>query len=414
MKLYPYQTEGAERLKQGNCILADEMGLGKTVTALRAAFDMKVASVTILCPLAVCGVWEHHVELLDKPDFCAVKVCSYSQLKNAPLKGSILIIDEGHYVKNRKAIRTVTVKRISRGYSTVWVLTGTPYVNHTADYWSLLNICYPKLFSSYWRYVEIWCTYEWSPFGSRKKLLPGARNPEQFAKMLQSYLLRRTKEQVGINLPKVTESVMSVKMTPPQAKYHREALKQIILQIAEKNWHIPNAAVAYTRARQVAVDPRILGAEQAGGKISVLCDLLEEASSRVVVFSEFVEALKLANKDFPGWLYHGGLNESQRDNILAAWKSDPMMRPLYMSRAAGGVGITLIEAHTCIFLDEPWTAADREQAIARVHRIGQKNPITVYSLRSEKSVEDHVIELQEGKRDALARIHRALMKGEDW
>lgn len=413
MKLYPYQLEGVSYLQKGSGILADEMGLGKTVTALSAAFQMKVAAVTVICPLAVCSVWEKHVELLDRPEYCTVTIVPYSQLLKAPMQGSILIVDEGHYVKNRKALRTKAVKTIAKGYRTIWILTGTPYVNHVADYWSLLNICYPRIFSSYWRYVDIWCCYEWSPWGSRKKLLPDAREPKHFAEMLQKYVLRRTKEEVGINLPKVTEILLSIPMTSAQTKHHRDAMREIVLHIAEKNWHISNAAVAYTRARQVAVDPRLLGAEQAGSKIPVLCDLLEEASSRLVVFSEFTESLKVANKEFPGWFYHGGLNEAQRNNVLSAWKADSQMRPLYLSRSAGGIGITLTEAHTCVFIDEPWTAADREQAVARLHRIGQKNPVTVYSLRSIRSVEDHVVELQEGKRDALAKIHRALLKGED-
>src|SRR5258708_1479565 len=319
------------------------MGLGKTITALSAAFEMKVALVTVICPLAVVSVWERHVELLNKPSFCTVVIAPYSQMRRAPLKGSILIVDEGHYVKNRKAQRTKVVKMLAKGYSTVWILTGTPYVNHVADYWSLLNICFPKIFTSYWRYVDIWCCYEWSPWGSRKKLLPGARVPEAFAEMLQKYVLRRTKDEVGINLPEVTEILVPIQMNPPQTKYHREALRDIVMHIAEKNWHIPNAAVAYTRARQVAIDPRLLGAEQHGTKMTVLADILEEASSRLVVFSEFVEALKVANKEFPGWLYHGGLNERQRDNILEAWRTDPEMHPLYLSRGAGGIGITLTE-----------------------------------------------------------------------
>ena len=412
MKLRNYQLAGVTRLLAGSCILADEMGLGKTVTALTAAFEAKVSQVTVICPVAAIPVWKEHIDKVGgKSQFCTVTIVPFSRLGQEPAKGGILIVDEAHYVKNRQAARTKHIKRLAKGYKIVWLLTGTPAVNHAADYWSLLSICYPKDFSSYWRYVDIWCSYEWSPFGgAHKKILPPAKDPVRFAQMLSRYVLRRTKDQVGVELPTVTEVTLRIPMTPVQERHHTQALKEIILELSGKNWFISNAAVAYMRARQIAIDARILGATVTGNKLPVLQGLLEEAGSRVIVFSEFVDALKLAHKESPGWLYHGGLSESQRLACLVNWKQDPLMRPLYMSRAVGGVALTLTEAHTCVFLDEPWNSTDREQAIARMHRIGQVHPVTVYSLQSIDSVEEHVIALQSGKREALAAVHKHLLK----
>jgi SNF2 family DNA or RNA helicase len=411
MKLYKYQTEGVKRLLIGNCILADEMGLGKTVTALSAAFAGGYSQVTVICPLAAVSVWKEHIcKVGGQPDFCTIQIVPYSRLAQVSLKGSLLIVDEAHYVKNRRAQRTVAVNLIAKGYKTIWLLTGTPYINHAADYWSLLHICYPKDFKSYWRYVDVWCQTSWTPFGSsHKKLLPGAKEPERFAAMLQKYVLRRTKEQVGLELPPVTEIVLPIEMTDNQKHHHKSALRDIVLEMQAKNWVIPNAAVAYTRARQIAIDPRILGGN-IGSKIPVLADMCEEGP-RVVVFSEFVEALKLANKEHEGFLYHGGLDEKQRAKLLDEWRVDPLERPLYMSRAAGGIALTLVESSTYIFLDEPWTPADREQAVARLVRIGQTKPVTGYTLRSIDSVEEHVMKLQTGKRDEIAKVHKYLLTG---
>jgi SWI/SNF-related matrix-associated actin-dependent regulator of chromatin subfamily A3 len=80
-----------------------------------------------------------------------------------------------------------------------------------------------------------------------------------------------------------------------------------------------------------------------------------------------------------------------------------------MSRAAGGIALTLTESCVAVFLDEPWTSTDREQAVARLIRIGQTRPVTVYSLRSVNSVEEHVVTLQAGKRDAIAAVHQHLL-----
>jgi SNF2 family DNA or RNA helicase len=222
--------------------------------------------------------------------------------------------------------------------------------------------------------------------------------------MLSKYVLRRTKEQVGLQLPPVIEIVRLIPMTVKQMGYHRQALKDILLEIEAKNWVLPNAAVAYTRARQIAIDPRILGSVHSGSKLETLACLCAEGE-RVIVFSEFVEALKLAHAEYPGYLYHGGLSEKARLILLQNWRGDPQLKPLYMSRAAGGLALTLTESSTCVFLDEPWTSTDREQAIARLARIGQKSPVTVYCLRSEKSVEEHVAALQSGKRDAIQNVH---------
>lgn len=410
MKLYPYQEAGVTRLLLGNCILADEMGLGKTVEALTAAFRGGYRQITVVCPLAAVSVWQEHINKIEGP-LGEIEIVPYSQLAKCPIKGSLLIVDEAHYVKNRKALRTKAIKRLAKGYGGCWLLTGTPYVNHAADYWSLLSICYPKDFKSYWRYVDMWCCSEWSPFtASHKKILPGAKDPARFSSMLSKYVLRRTKEQVGLELPPVTEVVIPIEMTRDQQMYHKQALKDVLLEIKEKNWFLPNAAVAYTRARQIAVDPRILGAKEGGGKIQALADMCEEGE-RLIVFSEFVEALKIANSTYPGYLYHGGLTSRQRGISLQNWRCDPEMKPLYMSRAAGGFSLTLTESAACVFLDEPWTSTDREQAVARLVRIGQTRPVTVYSLRAVGSVEEHVLALQTGKRDAIMAVHNYLLRG---
>lgn len=410
INLYSFQELGVERLMQGNCILADEMGLGKTVQALSAALRGGYRQVTIVCPLAAVGVWVSHIHKIGS---CtgAITIVPDSRFAQCPIKGQLLIVDECSRYKDRRAIRTRALKRVAQGYQTTWLLTGTPYVNHAADYWSLLNICYPKDFRSYWKFTDIWCDSEWSPFGSsHKKILPGAKDPERFAAMLSKYVLRRTKEEVGIELPPVTEILLTIDMTAQQWAYHHQAMKDILLEMEAKNWFIPNAAVAYTRARQIAIDPRILGARQAGSKLGVLASRCEEGE-RVIVFSEFVEALKLAHREYPGYLYHGGLDEKQRETLLYWWRCDPQRRPLYMSRAAGGIALTLVESSVCVFLDEPWTSTDREQAVARLVRIGQTKPVTVYSLRSKNSVEEHVAALQSGKRDAIANVHKYLIGG---
>ena len=412
MRLYPFQEAGVSRLLLGNCILADEMGLGKTVEALTAAFRGGYRLITVVCPLAAVSVWKEHINKIDTPSG-EITIVPDSRFNECPVRGNLLIVDEAHRFKNRKAFRTVALRRVSKGYRTVWMLTGTPYVNHAADYWSLLNICYPTDFRSYWKYVDLWCCCEWSPFTAmHKKILPGAKDPARFASMLSKYVLRRTKEQVGLELPPVTEVIRTVEMTLQQAAYHKQALRDILLDMEVKKWIIPNAAVAYTRARQIAIDPRILGGIGTGNKLSALQALfLEGPDERFIVFSEFVEALKLANSEYPGYLYHGGLSERQRAELLQAWRCDSEFKPLYMSRAAGGLALTLIDSAICVFLDEPWTSTDREQAVARIVRIGQNRPVTVYSLRSEKSVEEHVTFLQGGKRDAISAVHNYLLTG---
>lgn len=412
MKLYSYQKVGSKRLLLGNCILADEMGLGKTVTALSAAFAGGYSQITVLCPLAAVPVWQEHIcKVGGQPEFCEISIVPYSRLGYVNPKGSLLIADEAHYLKNKYAKRTQAVKRIAAGYKTIWLLTGTPYINHAADYWQLLNLCYPKDFRSYWRYVDMWCATEWSPFGtSHRKILPGAKDPAKFADMLQKYVIRRTKEQVGLELPPVTEIVIPIPMTYDQTQHHKKALRDIVLEISSKNFVIPNAAVAYMRARQIAVDLRILGGKTKSNKLDVLRDMCEEGN-RIVVFSEFVEALRLAKQMFDGFLYHGALNERQRAELLNEWRTDPQERPLYMSRAAGGIALTLVESSTIVFIDEPWTSTDREQAIARLVRIGQTKPVTVYSLHSIDSVEEHVMKLQTGKKDEIAKVHKYLLTG---
>ena len=96
------------------------------------------------------------------------------------------------------------------------------------------------------------------------------------------------------------------------------------------------------------------------------------------------------------------LSQPQREKVLSRFKDDPSVRVLLVSLRAGGVGLNLVAAQTVYLMDPWWNPAVEEQAINRVHRIGQAYPVKVKRYLMQQSVEDRILELQ-SKKSALVK-----------
>lgn len=134
----------------------------------------------------------------------------------------------------------------------------------------------------------------------------------------------------------------------------------------------------------------------------LLLELVAEGR-KVLVFSQFVEMLRLIEKDVEsmGWSYamlHG--QTRRRDEQIAEFQ-DGDAQLFLISLKAGGVGLNLTAADTVILYDPWWNPAVERQAMDRAHRIGQENPVFVYRMIAEGSVEATIVEMQARKR-ALA------------
>jgi SNF2 family DNA or RNA helicase len=241
---------------------------------------------------------------------------------------------------------------------------------------------------------------------------------------LQPFMLRRTKAQVAAELPAKTEILERVELSKPQQALYetvRGAMDaRVRAAIGERGLAAARITVldALLKLRQVCCDPGLVKTEAARSiaesakrvRLRELLDELIAEGRRVLVFSQFVEMLRLIEAD----LAKAGIpcltltgQTRKRAEVLDAFARGDA--PVFlMSLKSGGVGLTLTEADTVILYDPWWNPAVERQAMDRTHRIGQDKPVFVHRLVAAGTVEERILDMQ-ARKQALAD---ALFDGE--
>jgi SNF2 family DNA or RNA helicase len=237
---------------------------------------------------------------------------------------------------------------------------------------------------------------------------------------VRPFILRRMKAEVATELPPLTELVKRVTLVGQQKQLYesvRVAADHMVRRILARDGFSATSLIsvldAMLKLRQVCCDPLLLkgveippGVERA--KLAWLREHLPDfvaQGRRVLVFSQFTEMLDLVSAELdrlglPHLRLTGQTPAAQRGGIVQRFQAREMP-VLLASLKAGGVGLNLTAADTVIHVDPWWNPAVQAQASARAHRIGQDQPVFVYQLVAQGSIEERMLELQARKK-ALA------------
>ncbi|KAK3390577.1 helicase-like protein [Podospora didyma] len=140
--------------------------------------------------------------------------------------------------------------------------------------------------------------------------------------------------------------------------------------------------------------------------LKILQATMKKEGSKVIIFSQWTSFLTVIQRqlDEAGYTYtriDGSMNAKQRDAAIRALDDDPNTRILLASLAVCSVGLNLVSADTVILADSWWAPAIEDQAVDRVHRLGQTRPTTVWRLVMENTVEERVLDIQSTKRELV-------------
>jgi SNF2 family DNA or RNA helicase len=340
-----------------------------------------------------------------------VWLASYAQLRNhrallAEFEFGYAVLDEGQFIKNPDAKVTNTCFTIRSRHRLV--LTGTPLENRQLDLWSILHFLLPGLLGTR-------ASFEAALLRDRDGTI------ERLRRQLAPFLLRRTKAQVAQELPPKVEIDLLCPLTDLQrgeyARVCREGLARlgddITRAMREKAFGFLSLL---TRLRQICCDPDLLpwlkADPSASGKLNLLVERLGEVVSsghKVVIFSQFVTFLDrvdavLAEKfpDVPRFELTGATLDRQKP-VQDFQKLDGAGFMLVSLKAAG-TGITLHAADYVFLLDPWWNPSVEEQAVGRVHRIGQTRTVFVYRMVTQGTIEERIQALKAEKKQLFRRI----------
>ena len=443
-------------------LCGDEMGTGKSVMGA-LALDLAPSRAIVVCPASLRGTWESHIgdwrqdlktnviyarggllTALPKPG--QVAICGYAGVPSPPdrpkdgiaiiddplrevARGTTLIIDEAHRCGNASSRQSRAVANLARHVRAkggrVLMLTGTPLTNKPTGLWNVLEV------GGIGRTV----------FGTAKAFKRLAkRSPDDYARRMRSVMIRRLKKDVNPELPPKQFETIKVRIT----EEHRRHLDALLEELRERA-----RAVASERARREAEteggDPDEAAAravERVDASIDEAIRLVFESPSAVpfdlitrvkstLAIAKIRETLKLvadletepdggvhndplvaysaylptveALSARKGWAsLTGALTGPKRDEVVKDFQAGKF-RGLALT-SAGGEGITLTRAWRFVRNDREWSPAANDQAVDRLHRIGQTaERVLIYDVVADHPLDERITELVAEKAAAADR-----------
>ncbi|MGK8500316.1 DEAD/DEAH box helicase [Nocardia asiatica] len=424
-RLRPYQARGIGWLREtvaahGGAVLADEMGLGKTVQTIGFLLDRaETGAQLVVCPTSLVGNWAHEIGRFAPglrvvvwrggdvdADAATVVVTGYPALRLhgghlAQRNWATAVFDEAQALKNPRT-QVAKAARAIDAAATV-ALTGTPVENHLDELWALLHLVTPRLFGHRTQF-------------RRRFVRPihegSAAAAARLRDAIEPVVLARTKSQVAAALPAKIHSDLLCDLTTEQERLYDQLLERAVDDGfgagIERHGRV---LAALTALRQVCNHPGLITGdlrELSGrsGKLDLCTDIVAtnlETGSPTLVFTQYRQTGELLVRHFAEQFgvtapfFHGGLTQPERAAIVTRFQSQDGPPVLVLSLRAAGTGLTLTRAADVVHFDRWWNPAVEAQASDRVHRIGQTRTVTVTTLTSTTTVEEHIAAMHHRK-----------------
>ncbi|QAY60760.1 DEAD/DEAH box helicase [Microbacterium protaetiae] len=454
-EIMPHQSRFLEAVRAGHrtFLLADEPGLGKTAESLLAASVADAYPLLAVVPNVVKMNWAREVERWtphrratvisgdgeDVDAFADVFIINYeildrhlSWLSTLGLRG--LVVDEAHFIKNLTSQRSQNVLALAAGIREqvrdplLLALTGTPLINDVED------------FDAIWRFLGWTNGSKPGPELMEKLDTTGltpadkAFYPEARDAVISMGIVRRKKKDVAADLPDKLIADLPVELDDEFGRSIRQAEQELGARLAARYRRIIEARgdrglapgeidddivrlvaqneldeskAAGTGAENVFTMVRKIG--QAKAQLAAdYAVQLHRSVGKVVFFAKHIDVMDAAEAHFAasGVKYvsvRGEQSTPARQEAIDAFNSDPDVGFAVCSLTAAGVGLNMQAASNVVLAELSWTAAEQTQAIDRVHRIGQDEPVTAWRIIAAHTIDTKIAELIDSKQGLAAR-----------
>ena len=427
--LFPYQESGCNWLHfmaQNKCgtILGDEMGLGKTLQVIALLGKMKeegMHNFLVVAPVSLLINWQrecekfypslitviHHgakrtgsYEKLKKYD---VVIMSYSNVQTDMsmlnmIDWDVMVLDEAQNIKNPYANRTKSVKKIRKKIGLA--VSGTPFENHVADIWSIVDYVMPGYMGTLQEYLGRYADDQDSAVDIEKYLSP--------------IMIRRLVKDVAKDLPERIDIPQPIVMTDKEAMLYenerasvcKEELKTLTISTMQKLRMFCTHPIVYNKDLE-GLDPY-----KVSNKYARMCELVEEIfnnNEKVIIFTSFNKMFDIILKDVehrykvPALFINGKTDTQDRQNVVDEFSKVVGPAVLVLNPIAAGTGLNITCANHVIHYNLEWNPAIEDQASARAYRRGQKKTVFVYRLYYSDTIEEIINERIQRKRDIFER-----------
>ena len=421
----------------------DATGTGKSLTTIavagRLCLDHKVERMLIVAPLSILGVWQEEFRKFANFEYSLVilnggeskKIEKLRQMSISGLQiavvnyesawrlekelanwdADLIVCDEGHKIKTHNITASKCMHRFGARAQYRMLLTGTIITNKAIDIFSPYKFLNPAVFgNSYYAFRNRY--FDMTGYGQHVPVLK-ANMSKELSRRIHSIAFRATKAEC-LDLPETTEMVRTVELEPQAMRLYQQLVRDSYAQI--KGGEITAANVLTRLLRLSQLTGGFLRGDEtdrlehvSSAKLDALSDIVDSAAQeggKLVIIARFlpeIDAIRtmLEHRAIQYSVISGEIKD--RDDQVRRFQEDPDTTVFIGQIATAGLGITLTAADTMVFYSLDYSMSNFEQAKARIHRVGQRNPCTYIYLVAASTVDEKVLQALRDKAD-LARI----------
>lgn len=429
-----------------------EMGCGKTLTTIAVAGALynlgKIDRVLVVAPTSVCSVWPHdlnqfaafpweaRVLLGDKKK----RLKALNELENWPFKAlriavinyesthregifealatykpDLIVCDESQRIKNPSAAQSKALHKLGDATPFRMILSGTPVQNNAVDLYSQYRFLDPAVYgANFYAFKNRYCIMG----GYGQHQIVGYRNMDELVEKEHSVAYRVTKEEC-LDLPQQTFINRYVQFTDAEQAIYEQLRKSSFLELETgENVTATTILTMYLRLMQLtggfltadeSTRPKQVNTAKLDALADIVDDYVVDAGKKLVIFARFraeiaaIENLLRLRKIQYGSIY-GDVPMEERGKIVEDFQTNPDTKVFVAQIQTAGLGITLHAASTAVFYSYDYNYANYAQALARIHRIGQRFPVTYIHLVVDGSIDEKILAALENKEDMAKTV----------
>lgn len=429
-----------------------EMGCGKTLTTIAVAGALynlgKIDRVLVVAPTSVCSVWPHdlnqfatfpweaRVLLGDKKK----RLEALNELENWPFKAlriavinyesthrdgifealaaykpDLIVCDESQRIKNPSAAQSKALHKLGDAAPFRMILSGTPVQNNAVDLYSQYRFLDPAVYgANFYAFKNRYCIMG----GYGQHQIVGYRNMDELVEKEHSVAYRVTKEEC-LDLPQQTFINRYVQFTDAEQAIYEQLRKSSFLELETgENVTATTILTMYLRLMQLtggfltadeSTRPKQVNTAKLDALADIVDDYVVDAGKKLVIFARFraeiaaIENLLRLRKIQYGSIY-GDVPMEERGKIVEDFQTNPDTKVFVAQIQTAGLGITLHAASTAVFYSYDYNYANYAQALARIHRIGQRLPVTYIHLVVDGSIDEKILAALENKEDMAKTV----------
>jgi len=413
----------------------NEQGTGKTGSVIWAAdYLMKVGRikrVLVICPLSIMdSAWRADLfkfamhrtvdiaygnrakrkEIINgSSEFVIINYDGVEIVAEDIINGGfdLIVIDEANAYKNAMTTRWKTLNRLLKPDTWLWMMTGTPAAQSPVDAYGLAKLVNPKNVPKFYTAFKDMVMHKVTQF----KWVPKANADKVVFEALQP-AIRFTKAEC-LDLPEMTYVTREIELSTQQKKYYEMLRKQLVVQASGEQITAVNAAVGLSKLLQISCGAVYSDTGETltfdiKNRYKVLQEVIDETKQKVLIFVPFKNTIKVLSEKLHADGYttdiiSGDVPAGKRAEIFYSFQTTPNPRILIIQPQAAAHGVTLTAADTVVWWGPTPSLEIYAQANARVHRAGQRHPVTIVRLQGSNA-ERHLYKLLDNRIDENTKL----------